>query len=110
MNIESAFADGKVRLYLSGELDHHAARTIMTEIEEKLDLLLPQDYVLDLRDVSFMDSSGIAVVMKTYRRMHAIGGRLWVENVPPQPMKVLDASGIDRLISISALMQARRRT
>lgn len=110
MKIESAYADGKVRLYLSGELDHHAARVVMTDIEEKLDLLLPRDCVLDFRDVSFMDSSGIAIVMKTYRRVNAIGGRLWVENVPPQPMKVLDASGIGRLIEISALMQVRRRT
>ena len=110
MKIASAFADGKVRLYLSGELDHHAARMIMADIEEKLDMLLPRDCVLDLRDLTFMDSSGIAIVMKTYRRMNQLGGRLWVENVPPQPMKVLDASGIDRLIEISALMQARRRT
>ena len=107
MKIASAFADGKVRLYLSGELDHHAARMIMADIEEKLDMLLPRDCVLDLRDLTFMDSSGIAVVMKTYRRMNQLGGRLWVENVPPQPMKVLKAAGIEKITPIHERSESR---
>lgn len=59
--------------------------------------------ILDMAGLAFMDSSGIAVVLKTYKRMNEIGGRMWVENVPKQPMRVLDASGIERIIKITAI-------
>jgi len=96
--------DGRcLSLYLCGELDHHAARTVMKEIEDKIELMLPRDCIIDLSQLTFMDSSGIAVILKTYKRMNEIGGRAWVENVQKQPMKVLDASGIDRIIRISAI-------
>lgn len=103
MTVRTSLDGRKLSLYLSGELDHHAARAAMREIEEKIDILLPRDCVIDMSGLTFMDSSGIAVVLKTHRRMNEIGGRIWVENVPKQPMKVLDASGIERIIKISAL-------
>lgn len=92
-----------LRLYLSGELDHHAAGGIMRDIEEQIESSVARDCVLDLTRVTFMDSSGIAVILKAYRRQNALGGRLFVENVPPQPMRVLDAAGLERLIKITAL-------
>ena len=99
-----AHQDGtRLRLSLSGEIDHHTAGELMRAIEEKLELTAPRDCFLDLEKVSFMDSSGIAVMLKTYRLLNGSGGRLWIENVPQQPMRVLDASGIERLIKISAL-------
>ena len=93
----------RLRVYLSGELDHHAANAVMREIEERLESVLPRDCAIDMSRVTFMDSSGIAVVLKAYRLENALGGRLCVENVPPQPMRVFDASGIERLIKITAL-------
>ena len=103
MNIQTYLEAGKLRIYLTGELDHHAAGGLMTAISRKIEEILPRDCILDLERLTFMDSSGIAVVLKTYKRMNERGGRLWVENVPPQPMKVLDASGLDRLLRITAM-------
>ena len=56
--------------------------------------------VLDFRDVTFMDSSGIAIVIHAIRRMRELRGVVRVENVPPQPMKVLKASGMERVVVI----------
>ena len=95
--------EGVLLLCLGGELDHHAARAAMEEIEEQIERRLPRDCTLDLRELSFMDSSGIALILKTYRRMNEIGGRLWVRNVPAQAMRVLEASGIERIVSIAPL-------
>ena len=102
LKLTSSFREGRLTLRLKGELDHHSAKTLMAEIGEKIDVLLPRDCVIDMSALTFMDSSGIAVVLKTYKRMNEIGGRAWVENVPPQPMKVLDASGVERIIRITA--------
>jgi len=103
MKVAAKERNGKLYLYLVGDLDHHGAKTAMVEMEEQIELVLPRDCVLDLSGLNFMDSSGIAVILKTVRRMNALGGRTWVENVPKQPMKVLDASGIERIVRISAL-------
>lgn len=103
MKVTSAFKKNRFYIYLAGELDHHEANGTVKKIEELLELNTPRDCVIDLSKLSFMDSSGIAVILKTYRIMSAMGGRLWVENAQEQPMKVLDASGIERLIGISQL-------
>jgi len=94
--------NGKLRIFLAGEVDHHRARGIMEEIEDAVERNLPRECILNLRDVTFMDSSGIALVLKTHRRMNEIGGRVLVESVPQQAMRVFTASAIDRIISVKA--------
>jgi stage II sporulation protein AA (anti-sigma F factor antagonist) len=53
-----------------------------------------------MKNMKFMDSSGIALILKAYKRMKEIEGVLRIENVPPQPKRVLSASGIERIIDI----------
>jgi stage II sporulation protein AA (anti-sigma F factor antagonist) len=55
---------------------------------------------MDLSGVSFMDSSGIAVVLRAHRRMAALGGSLIVTGVPAQARKVFDAAGVPRLVTM----------
>ena len=100
MRFTSYVQDRRLTVALRGEIDHHCAREIMQELAEKLGLYLPLFCVLDFRDVTFMDSSGIAVVISTLRRMKALGGRLQLQNLPPQPAKVLQAAGIERIAEI----------
>ena len=83
-----------------GELDHHAAKPLMTAIGDRIDTYLPGQCVLDLKGLTFMDSSGIAVILKTYKRMKELGGQTWVENAGKQPMKIISMSGIERLVKI----------
>ncbi|MCL2568353.1 MAG: anti-sigma factor antagonist [Oscillospiraceae bacterium] len=101
MQLSTTCKDGQLELRLVGELDHHAAKQAMQQIGQAIDLYLPRDCVIDLGELTFMDSSGIAVVLNTHKRMAEIGGRAHVRNVPRQPMKVLAASGIDRIVSIA---------
>lgn len=105
LKIDSDYRNGRLTLRLSGELDHHGARQAMLEIRECIDMNLPRECALDLSGLAFMDSSGIAVVLKTYKSMAELGGRTFVKNVPRQPMKVLDASGIERIVPIKALVE-----
>ncbi len=102
MKLTSTQNGGKLTLAIAGELDHHEARALCVEMEERIEEVLPRDCVLDLKELRFMDSSGIAVILKVYKHMNALGGRLTVRNVPDQPLRVLDASGIDRMIEITA--------
>lgn len=101
MNIGTIFDAGRLTLYLAGELDHHEARRAMRMIDELLDEYMPRDCVLNLAELSFMDSSGIAIIIKVSRRMRSLGGRTWIENPARQPQRVIDASGIDRLVPVA---------
>ena len=107
MKVYSAYRDGVLTIFLHGELDHHEIRQSMTAIERLLDEYLPRDCILDLSHLKFMDSSGIALILKLHRRMRECGGRAWVENAAAQPMRVIDASGIERLVKIAAREEAR---
>lgn len=100
MKITSEYVSGRLVVHLSGELDHHSARETMRGIESLLDEFLPRDTALDMSGLTFMDSSGIALMLKVEKRMRETGGRCYVENPSRQPMRVIDASGIDRLISV----------
>lgn len=103
MNIITAFAAGRLTIYLAGELDHHEARGAIRSIDELLDEYLPRDCVLDMSGLSFMDSSGIALIIRMSRRMKNLGGRAWIENPAKQPLRVIDASGIDRLVPVATV-------
>ena len=107
MKVYSAYREGRLTIYLHGELDHHEVRRSMEAIERLLDEYLPRECILDLTHLSFMDSSGIALILKMHRRMRECGGRAWVENADAQPMRVIDASGIERLVRIAAREEAR---
>ncbi len=101
MNISTAFQSGRLTVYLGGELDHHAARGAMRTIDELLDEYLPRDCALDLSHLSFMDSSGIALIVRLQRRMTELGGRAWVENPARQPRRVIESASLERLVPVA---------
>ena len=74
MGLTCTGGDREICMALSGEVDHHHARGLMTEIEREIDRELPKHVTLDLGGVTFMDSSGIAVVLRCYRRTAELGG------------------------------------
>ena len=98
MGLTCTGGDREICMALSGEVDHHHARGLMTEIEREIDRELPKHVTLDLGGVTFMDSSGIAVVLRCYRRTAELGGAVTVKDVPPQAEKVLRAAGLERLM------------
>ena len=56
----------------TGEIDHHSAKAYIDAISVKIEVYLPRECILDFQQVSFMDSSGIAVVINALRNMTKI--------------------------------------
>ena len=98
MDIRTQSVDRNLLLEFSGELDHHAAKNAIRELELAVDTALPRRLVLDFNGVTFMDSSGIAVLLRAHRRVGLLGGTMTVQHVPDQAGKVLRAAGLDRLM------------
>ena len=100
MKFTSFLQDGRLTVALTGEIDHHCAKSYIQAISAKIEAYTPDLCILDFREVTFMDSSGIAVVINALRAMTLIEGRLILSGISPQPMKVFRASGIDKLVDI----------
>lgn len=100
MHLTSFLQDGQLTIALTGEIDHHCAKHYIQAITSKIEAYTPQLCILDFREVTFMDSSGIAVVINTLRNMAKMDGKLMLEGLKDQPMKVFRTSGIDKLIEI----------
>lgn len=101
MKIGTEYADGRLILYLKGELDHHSAKHAMKAIEQTMEECLPRQCVLDMSGLTFMDSSGIALILKAHKLAQAQGGRVCVENPTRQVLRVMETSGIERIVPIA---------
>ena len=100
MHFTSFLQDGKLTVALTGEIDHHCAKNYIQAITGKIEAYNPQVCILDFQDVTFMDSSGIAVAINALRSMTRIDGKLVLSALNEQPKKVFRTSGIDKLIEI----------
>lgn len=100
MQFTSFLQDGQLTVALTGEIDHHCAKKYIQAITAKIEAYTPQVCILDFQDVTFMDSSGIAVVINALRNMTRIEGKLVISGLNAQPQKVFRTSGIDKLIEI----------
>lgn len=95
--VDLTYSNGALTARLCGEIDHHIAPRIRSEIDMKCESLRPAVLILDFKAVSFMDSSGIGLIMGRYRCITLLGGRMEVVNIPPTLAKIFTLSGIESL-------------
>lgn len=85
---------------LSGEIDHHSAKELRSNIDLAIERHSPRTLILDFDGVTFMDSSGIGLVMGRYKAVKLCGGCIIIENTGSQIKKVMRLAGLDRLAVI----------
>lgn len=100
MHLTSYLQNGQLTVALTGEIDHHRAKFFMQSINGKIEAYTPKMCILDFQDVTFMDSSGIAVAINALRSITKLNGKLVLCGLREQPMKVFRTSGVDKLIEI----------
>ena len=93
-------SENMLTAYLDGEIDHHSVNPVREEIDNTIDRLQPKALALDFSGVTFMDSSGIGLVMGRYRKIAPYNAQLYVFNPPPSIAKVMRLSGIDKIAKI----------
>lgn len=93
----------KLTAYISGEIDHHSAKSIRKEIDINVEKLNPANLYLDFSKVDFMDSSGIGLVMGRYKLQSERGGKVFIQNPPPLIKKVMLVAGINKLAKIVSI-------
>ena len=97
-NVEFDIEEGALIASLSGEIDHYAAADMRREIDSAMERSRLKDLVLDYSGVSFMDSSGIGVIMGRYKTVKTLGGKVVIFGVNKQIERIVAMSGIDRIV------------
>ncbi len=103
--IESGYVGEGIRqLSVKGELDLDTAPTLAASIEA-IEAGQDEGLILDLTDCGFIDSTGIALLVKAWKRLDIDGGdggtgRVVLCGPSPQVQRVFDITGLDRSISV----------
>ena len=107
MNLTIESSGNFMVVYLIGELDHYTAGEIREIIDKAISYKKPYHLVLDFKNITFMDSSGIGLVMGRYRLMQNHHGSVEIKNVTPQTKKIMELAGLGRIASISEINQLK---
>lgn len=100
MNVTFQNNFNELEVKLCGEIDHHCARGLSESIDFKIKRLRPALLILDFGGVSFMDSSGLAIVMGRRRLMNSMDGNVELRHLCGAPKKIFDMAEISRYVSV----------
>lgn len=89
-----------LKLEMSEEIDHCIAEKIRNRADFEIQKYMPKKVLMDFNNVSFMDSAGIGMILGRYKNINMLGGTLELINVTPSIKKVLEMSGILKIIKI----------
>ncbi len=100
MDLEFKNKDDKLIIYMAGELDHHSAEEVRNKIDDRLDRDNITKLIMDFSGVSFMDSSGIGVVIGRYKKLSTKKGNICVTRVKGSVKRVFELSGMFKIIKL----------
>lgn len=101
---------GRLFVVLSGEIDHCAAEELRQELEKLIADRMISELVLDFGRVSFMDSSGIGMIIGRYKTMAARGGSVIACGLHPPMDRLFRMAGLHRIIAVEETLAGRYET
>lgn len=100
MNLKFIQNYNELEVHLQGEIDHHCAAAVAKTIDFKIRRHRPILLIMDFGGVSFMDSSGLAIVMGRRKLMNSIDGSIEVRHLCNPAKKIFEMAHLDRYITI----------
>jgi len=85
---------------ITEEIDDYTANKIRNRVDFEIEKNIPDKVIFDFNKVTFMDSSGIGMLIGRYKLVSSLGGKLYMMNVRPSVKKIFEISGIPRIIPI----------
>lgn len=86
---------------LEGEIDHHSAGSIRDALEKEIHRSGAVNIAFDMGRVSFMDSSGIGMIIGRYKTVTALGGAIIIYNATESIKRLMSMAGIAKIAIIS---------
>ncbi len=91
--------DKNLIVSFSGELDHHTAAELRRRIDSYYSNKRFKNIILDLKNLEFMDSSGIGFIMGRHKLASQNNGKLYLINVNSRIEKILKIAGVLKIIN-----------
>ena len=85
--------------HMSEELDHHMANQVSRTVDTQIEKGDVRVLIFDFEGMTFMDSSGIGMVLGRNRKMEFLGGKTYVTGISPSVDRIFSMSGLYRIIS-----------
>lgn len=85
---------------ISGELDHHSSDEVRSKLDDEIEKEKIYNLILDFSNVTFMDSSGIGVVIGRYKKVAANNGSISIINANTTVKRVFELSGMFKIINL----------
>ena len=98
MKIEFQKKSSALIVKIQGEIDHHCAAIIREKIEKEYQKSDTKNLVFDFEFVTFMDSSGIGMIIGRYKNVLACGGKTAVVNANEKVSKIFQMAGMQKII------------
>lgn len=95
-----AYTDGILTVALTGEIDHHTAKPMREELDRQLYRYHPEEMVLAMDGVGFMDSSGLGLILGRLALCRQFGCRLRVVGADERAKKIFALSGLGHLAGL----------
>jgi anti-sigma B factor antagonist len=84
---------------LEGEVDMHVSLRIASELQAFIQKK-PEKFVIDLSNVSYIDSSGLAVLINAMRKVEAYRGRLYLTGMQESIRSIFEISRLKQVFRI----------
>ena len=95
--------DKQLIFKLEEDIDECAVQKIRRKLDNEIERYMPKEVIFDFNNVSFTDSAGIGLIIGRYRIANMLGGTIEIANVTDSIKKVLELSGILKIIKITEL-------
>lgn len=99
-NISFDFTDGVITAFVYDDIDHHRARSLREAMDERIYNDRPSRFMLDMSGVTFMDSSGLGLILGRFTLCRELGIEFCLLDPSSEVEKILDLAGTSRLIQI----------
>ena len=100
MKITYIKKDKRLIFEIEEDIDECCVQKIRRRIDNEIQRYMPKEVIFDFSNVSFMDSAGIGMIIGRYKMIKMLGGELEIENATRNVRKVLEMSGITKIISL----------
>ena len=97
MGVEFLETGDDLIVFVSGEIDHHSASVIRSQIDNKIQTKKFKKLTLDFKKITFMDTSGIGLILGRFKLTKSLGIYMKIINIPEKLQRIINLSGIKNL-------------
>ena len=106
---DSEFTGTVLKVKLRGEIDHHSAVAVRTNIDDMIRSKRPAELIIDMSAVDFMDSSGLGLIMGRFNTMKEIGGSVTVADPNAGIERIMSLAGLERIVRVVHTGKSKRQ-